>query len=696
MVESQTPPPKFEDSCWSRWEWALLVLILLTAAFLRVYRLDVIPPGFTHDEAGHGHDAIAILGGAHPIYETVGYGREPLYDYLLAGLMALFGPTGDVLRFSPVPLGLITLLVTFAWARLAFDRPTALAATALQAISFWSLSVSRQALRSGLLPALFAAVVYCLWRAVCWGEAKQGGSVAVKGLGLVVPHPYGWLVLVALLIGAMLYTYLPARVLWVVFPVFLVYLALAHRTTFRRVWLPVSITVLLGLLMAAPLFAYLRAHPGAEQRLEMLDEPLQALRVGDVSVILNRAWSCVAGFFIPGRGDGFLAYNIPGRPTFDSLTGWLFLAGAGLCLARWREPACAFALIWLVVGISPSLITGATASFTRSIAALPVAFLFPALTVVAGARWAAVHWGRRAAWIVGLAFLALVAVTGVASARDYFVVWGESPDVRAAYMRPLVEIASYLDRASEGGSVGISTYLPHAPHDPYVLGMELRRDTLSLRWFDGRCALVLPPEPAGRLIAPANVPLAPYFADLPGLHLRERVLMREDDLDPFFVVYDWEPQTMLAALQERARGELLADFDGALQLVGYDLRTPQVAPGGTVELITLWRVTDPRPLRPRNLSNAEEDLVLFTHALDGAGTIVGQEDRLDAPAWDWQVGDTVAQIHRFALSPDLPAGPVALEVGVYRRADLARLPVLVDGGVAGDRVLLQSVEVVGK
>jgi hypothetical protein len=141
---------------------------------------------------------------------------------------------------------------------------------------------------------------------------------------------------------------------------------------------------------------------------------------------------------------------------------------------------------------------------------------------------------------------------------------------------------------------------------------------------------------------------------------------------------------------------LPVDFAGALQLVGYDLRTPQVAPGGTVELITLWRVTDPQPLRPRNLSNAEEDLVLFTHALDGTGTIVGQEDRLDAPAWDWQVGDTVAQIHRFALPADLPAGPVALEVGVYRRADLVRLPVLVGGNVTGDRVLLQSVEVVGK
>jgi hypothetical protein len=80
--------------------------------------------------------------------------------------------------------------------------------------------------------------------------------------------------------------------------------------------------------------------------------------------------------------------------------------------------------------------------------------------------------------------------------------------------------------------------------------------------------------------------------------------------------------------------------------------------------------------------------------LDKADTIVGQEDRLDAPVWDWHAGDVIAQLHHFALRPDLPPGPVALEVGAYRRTDLARLPVLVSGVVVGDRVLLQPVEVV--
>ena len=607
-----TKPPPLR-----RWELAALVAILIVAAALWLWRLDSVPPGFTHDEAGHGHDAIAILHGARPIYETVGYGREPLYDYLVAGLMALAGPTSRVLRFSSVPLGLITLLATFAWTRLAFDRPTALATVVLQAVSFWSLSTSRQALRSSLLPALFTAAVYFFWRSI---EPKK---TRLFGKNLVF----------ALLIGATLYTYIPARVLWLLFPAFLAYLALFHRATFRRVWLPTLVAVLIGLFLAVPLFAYLRAHPEAEQRLAMLDAPLQALMSGDISAVLNRAGSSLAGFLIPGRGDDFLAYTIPGRPVFAPLTGALFLAGMGLCVAHWREPACAFSLLWFLVGISPSLVTGVSASTTRSIAALPVVFLFPALAVVTGARWAAARWGPWAARAVGLGFAGLILVTGVVSARDYFVTWGESPHVRAAYQHTLVETARYLDARPEGGIVALSTVYPHAPHDPYVFEMSLRRRDLALRWFDARRALLIPLEPTARLIASSSAPLDSYFAGLPGLHRRERVTLRADDLAPFFVVYDWEPQVTLAALRERAQ-DVPVDFGGALQFLGYDLRTPAVAPGGTVELVTLWRVTDPQLLWPQDLSDANAELVLFTHALDATGTIVGQEDRLDAPAWD--------------------------------------------------------------
>jgi hypothetical protein len=695
-----------------RWrELVCLIIILVAATVLRTWRLSSVPPGLTHDEAGHGQDAIAILDGARPIYETVGYGREPLYDYWVAGLMAVLGRTREVLRFSAVPLGLMTLIATFAWTRLAYDSAVSLASTALQCISFWSLSTSRQALRSGLLPLLFSLAVYFYWR--FFHGSSEGDAESTRSL------PGYWrLALFALLIGATLYTYIPARILWAIFPLFLCHLALFHRQFSRRVALPTLVAVSLGLLLAVPLLVYLRTHPGTEQRLAMLDAPLQALMRGDVSHILTQAWHFVSGFFIPGRGDDFLAYTIPGRPIFDPLTGVLFLVGLGLCLSRWREPACAFSLIWFLVGISPSLVTGVAASTTRSIAALPVVFLFPAIAVVAGVRWTRERWGDREASLVGAAFGGLILITGASSFVDYFGTWGESPHTRAAYQHTLVETASYLDAQSEGGVVGISTSQPYAPHDPYVFEVSLDRRDLSVRWFDARRALVLPADPHARLIVPSSAALAPPFAELPGLQRYERVRMCLDDLDPYFTVYEWHPRLGLGALRRRtrdsavsrsrdaatsragqAREDVLPDLDlpvnfgEALHLLGYELRTPMVASGGTVELITLWQVINPAPFQSEDLADVGREPVLFVHALDAMGTLIAQEDRLDAPAWDWQRGDVIAQSHRVVIPRDLSPGLVYLEVGVYQQSDLTRLPVLEDDRVIGDCVFFSPVGV---
>jgi len=700
----------------TRWEWIVLVAILLAAAFLRLYRLDALPPGLTHDEAGHVHDATAIVGGARPIYQTVGYGREPLYDYLGAGLIALGIPAVTALRLLSVTASLITLLFTFLWARQAFDSPTALFATALQAVSFWSLAVSRQALRSSLLLALFTAALYLFWRIEYPYPATDGPNHESREVSQIFKRDSRrsarlvvyflrsdnlrkvWaLALFAVLVGATLYTYIPARVLWLLFPAFLVYLALFHRLVFRRIAVPALVAVGVGLLLSTPLFLYLRANPGVEQRLGMLDEPLRALATGDVTVVLKRAASCLAAFVVPGQGDDFLAYNTPGRPFLDPITSVLFLTGVVICLLRLRQPGYAMALLWFAVSISPSLVTGAAASTTRSITALPPTFLFPAIAAVTGARWIASRWSFQAGQIAVGALAALVSISGVWAVRDY-AAWANTPEVRAAYLHTLVETANHLDTAPESGLVALSTALPHAPHDPYVFDASLRRADLSTRWFYGQRALILPATPAARLIAPSVATLDPYFADLPGLTFRERVSMRPDDLNPYFDVYDWMPQVTREALINRAQDKLLdlalpVDLDGALLLHGYDLRTPTVAPGETVELVTIWEVTDPARVPPQDLSNTEQELVFFTHALDAAGMIAGQDDRLDGPAWSWQTGDMVAQIHRFTLPGDVTPGTLALVVGVYRRSDMTRLPVRVDGTAVGDLIRLAPLEV---
>ena len=232
------------------------------------------------------------------------------------------------------------------------------------------------------------------------------------------------------------------------------------------------------------MFLYLRAHPGAEQRLGMLDPPLQALQAGDFSLLLGRGGpTCWLPGLLPGRGDRFLAYTLPGRPFFDPLTGALLAAGMLICLRRWRDPACALALVWFWVGIAPSLVTGPDASFTRSIAAMPVTCLFPAR----GVRRTAGTFAGRAdpPAVAGRCSARSAGGDGRMRYRDYFLRWGGAPDVRAAYRNNLLTSVRWARDELGAGTAVFSTDYPLEPHDPYLGQLYLPPDRLAVRWVSG-------------------------------------------------------------------------------------------------------------------------------------------------------------------------------------------------------------------
>ena len=193
------------------WLW----LMLLIAVFLRLHQLPHVPPGLTHDEADHGLSAWGVVQGERPLYFTVGYGREPLYDYSSAFLMQFLGPTYLANRLTAVFFGLIMLVGMLTWSQKAFDKPTALLTGAGLAVSFWPVMASRQALRSITLPALFVLVVLLF----CWPSAKTGAMGTLVGGDLFWRSGFGF--------GATFYTYIPARVMWLLFPLTLLYWALA-------------------------------------------------------------------------------------------------------------------------------------------------------------------------------------------------------------------------------------------------------------------------------------------------------------------------------------------------------------------------------------------------------------------------------------------------------------------------------------
>ena len=166
-------PPRLASRAW-------IVLILLAAAVLRLVALNDAPPGMTHDEADHGLTALSILDGARALYFPIGYGREPLYDYVTAAVMRATGPTILAGRLTSVYAGLLLIAAVYAWARRAFGAPVALLTAAGLAVGFWPLMTARQALRSSMLPAVSALGVLFFWVGV-FPRARGSGGAGGQG-----------------------------------------------------------------------------------------------------------------------------------------------------------------------------------------------------------------------------------------------------------------------------------------------------------------------------------------------------------------------------------------------------------------------------------------------------------------------------------------------------------------------------------
>ncbi|RMF38830.1 MAG: hypothetical protein D6759_00405, partial [Chloroflexi bacterium] len=294
--------------------------------------------------------------------------------YNVALTMALLGPTPFAMRLTSAWWGLLLVALTYAWTRRAFDRPTALWTATGLALSFWGVSTSRLGLRAITLPALFTAALLALM------ADRRRPTADGRSPSVIRCSPFATRYLLpGLLLGLTLYTYLAARLLPAIPLLFGFYLFLTDRRRWWQRWRPWGVSLLVAALVAAPLFAYLQAHPSAEIRIGQLDQPLRLLLKGDPGPLMAKVYEGL--HFFSFRGDGFIPYNIPGRPLFDPLTSLLFYAGLLIALRRWREPAYALALLWLAVGFFPALATGVDAAHLRAIAAQPVLYLFPALTL---------------------------------------------------------------------------------------------------------------------------------------------------------------------------------------------------------------------------------------------------------------------------------------------------------------------------
>ena len=130
------------------------------------------------------------------------------------------------------------------------------------------------------------------------------------------------------------------------------------------------------------------------------------------------------------------------------------------------------------------------------------------------------------------------------------------------------------------------------------------------------------------------------------------------------------------------------DLGGKITLLGYDLDSEPVEPGGNVHVTLYWQAQQ----------TMEVSYKVFVHLYDGDGNLVAQRDSLPGlgarPTTTWQAGEVVADRHIVPMG-EVVAGKYTVAVGLYEETSGERLAAYGAGGerLYEDRIFLGKVEV---
>lgn len=343
-------------------EIVLVVLIMAIAVFLRVYRLDQMPPGIFVDETNAALDAIAIMEGRPDSPFGTGWFETPtIYAYYLVGLFKVLGTTFVSLKVASILPGILTVLALYPLGRLMFGPPTALAAMFILAASRWHFNMSRWGWNEVAPPLFQLGATYFLLRGV---RSRQLHDFALGGI----------------LLGLGMYTYLASRLVVAVVVAYIFYRSLVERGFLRRAWDGLLVFWLAYALTFAPLASTYIRNPftflNRSRQVSILNDVQRA--GGSYAPLRENLKRHLLMFHV--RGDANPRHNLPGAPMLDPATGILFIFGLAYSLWRWRDHRRGLLLLWIPI----TLLGGILSSLAEGPQGYRTLGIVPAIALLAG------------------------------------------------------------------------------------------------------------------------------------------------------------------------------------------------------------------------------------------------------------------------------------------------------------------------
>ncbi len=290
------------------------IFIISISIFLRVWRLDKVPPSLNWDEVSIGYNAYSILktgrdewGKFMPVhFRSFGEYKLPGQIYLSIPGIWLLGLNEYGVRITPAAVGVIAVLGTYFLGKEIFKKEKiGLLSAFLLAISPWHLQLSRASFEAATAMCLVVWGIYCFVR----------GKLNKLNYSLA-----------AILFGLSLYTYNAERVFIPLFGLALIYIY--RKEIFSKPIKNLFPAVLITLAFAGSLIpiAFSQTGQSRYQLVSFVTDPGFVLRINEARGNLNlpaplpRAIHNKATHFVYYFGGNYLAHYSP---------DFLFLKGAG-------------------------------------------------------------------------------------------------------------------------------------------------------------------------------------------------------------------------------------------------------------------------------------------------------------------------------------------------------------------------------
>ena len=722
------------------WSLAALLSVTLLAAALRLWQLDVLPPGFHLDESYQGLEAWRILSepGYHPFFLRGNFGPLPANAYLNVATFWLAeqfgGAAGPVaMRTTSAVVGVLTVLSVYGLAgemrRLEISRigqtcdptPSVLirnqrslesplpargegvggwglsplfplfAATTL-ALMRWHVHFSRMAIEPIYVPLVWTVSTWWLlhgWRTRSW--------LAYVGSGLVL--------------GAGMYTYRGAWIIPLLMALVVLHLLLVATRTESQSWNTITkrlrgplLAALVATLLIAPLAWFFLNNPDLfTTRLQQVNivgqtaSPADSTLLGNVAKTARMFGPALGPFDQPGDPDP--RRNLPGAPALSWPLAIAFYLGLARCLWGIRRVTFSLPLIGLVGLLLPGVASEYAPHFHRVLgAAAPTALLVAAgldwlwqLGTVGsrtGTPWRARTRPDNVVMHLSSHLLAILLLLGggLLENHNYFNRWAELPALYYAFDEGLWQLGHAL-----------ADQPPDMP--TYLTPRDMAHPTLAFAWQTQRTE-------------PLDSPSAPVSFD--GRHVFPLAAQPLDQAERYAVIEHEDFRTSLLlpgalpdAFVEREFGDHAGDvyarfyvrpagsefawspqhamnvtLDDGIALTGYDVQPETLRAGEILYLQLRWLVEDA----------PAADWTVFTHVrtLDGE-RVAGQDGRPGAgslPTTRWRVGWHILDEYQIALPADLEPGAYELWTGLYQ-PDGQQLP------ASGEGIRLGRVEIWG-